>query len=177
MAINDVISEINRIQRAGLIADFAIGGAVAAQAYIEATSTEDVDVFVVVTGDAANTLAPLSNVWPDLIAHGAKPDGLYLVIGDWPVQLLTPGTPLYDEAIEQAAVYDFGGASGKVMRPEHLAAIALQTGRAKDYQRVSEFIQNGSVTVETIQQLVERFGLTDRWNTFLTRFPLDNSDV
>lgn len=177
VAINDVVSELNRIKLSGLISDYAIGGAVAAQAYIETSATEDVDVFVVFSGGVANSLAPLSDVWSDLIAHGAKVEGQYLIIGGWPVQLLPPGTPLYDEAIAQALSLDFGGNFGKVMRPEHLAAIALQTGRSKDYQRVSEFIRNGSVQVEAIQALINRFGLTDRWALFLTRFPLGDADV
>lgn len=175
MALNDVVSELNRIREAGLISDYAIGGAVAAQAYIETTSTEDVDVFVVLSGSSAD-LAPLSDIWADLVSRGAKQEGGYLVIGGWPVQLLPPGNQLYEEAILTARVFDFGGHSGRVMLPEHLVAIALQTGRSKDYQRVSEFIRQGSVAVETITQLVARFGLTDGWNTFLTRFPLEDVD-
>jgi hypothetical protein len=158
-----------------LIADYAIGGAVAAQAYIETSSTEDVDVFAVLTGDRANSLAPLQDIWADLVANGAKQDGLYLIIGGWPVQLLPPGNQLYAEAIEKGRLMDFGGQWGKVMAPEYLTAIALQTGRSKDYQRVSEFIRQQVVSVDTIQSLVDRFGLSQPWATFLTRFPLDDA--
>ena len=43
----EVISELNRVREAGLIEEYAIGGAVGALAYLEAAATEDVDVFVV----------------------------------------------------------------------------------------------------------------------------------
>lgn len=174
MGINEVVSELNRIRDEGLISDYAIGGAVAAQAYIETTSTEDVDVFVVISATQADSLAPLGDIWADLVSHGAKQDGQYLVIGDWPVQLLPPGNSLYEEAILAAKGLDFGGQSGKVMLPHHLAAIAIETGRSKDYQRVSEFLRQRSVEVESITELVTRFGLTQNWNKFLTRFPIED---
>ncbi|MHB1094741.1 MAG: hypothetical protein ACYC3F_01040 [Gemmatimonadaceae bacterium] len=170
MPIQDVISELNRIRSAGLIADYAVGGAIAAQAYIETSSTSDIDVFVAVSGPAAQSLAPLGPIWADLTARGAKVDGLYLVIGDWPVQFLVPGTPLYDDAVTNARTKDFGGQIGRIMGPEHLAAIALATGRNKDYVRIEEFIRRGKVDSAVLAQLIERFGLQAEWKTFEARF-------
>ena len=175
MAIQNVISELNRIQSAGLIADYAIGGAVAAQAYIETSATADVDVFVLFAGDAAQSLAPLGNIWADMIAHGAKVEGEHLVIADWPVQFLPPGTPLYDDAIRKARTKDFGGQVARIMGPEHLAAIALATGRGKDYTRVEEFIRRGRVDMAALMQLIEQHGLQVKWNTFETRYLTSNA--
>jgi hypothetical protein len=175
MAIQDVVAELNRIQAAGLIADYAIGGAIAAQAYIETSATVDVDVFVVFGGDTANSLAPLVHIWADLIAHGAKEEGEYLVIGGWPVQFLPPGTPLYDDAIRNARTRDFGGKEGRIMGPEHLAAIALATGRAKDYTRIEEFIRRGKVDMAVLMQLIEQNGLQATWKTFETRYLPSNA--
>lgn len=170
MAIQDVISELNRIESAGLIAAYAIGGAIAAQAYIETSSTSDVDVFVVFAGEGAQSLAPLGPIWADLIAHGAKAEGEYLVIGDWPVQFLPPGTPLYDDAIKNAQPKDFGGVEGRIMSAEYLAAIALATRRAKDYVRVDEFIRRGKVSRDVLMKLIAQFGLEAEWKSFETRF-------
>ncbi len=176
MSIKEVISELNRVVTDGLVAKYAIGGAVAAQAYIETSSTEDIDAFVVIAGDEGRGLTPLSRVWADLVAHGAKQDGLYLVIGDWPLQLLISDGQLYLEAIETAQPLDFDGQSAFVMMPEYLAAIALKTGRSKDYQRVAEFIRQGSTTTETVAELVGRFALQDAWSRYLTRFPADDAN-
>ena len=68
MSISKVISELNRLVAHGLVAKYAIGGAVAAQAYIETSSTEDIDAFVIVAGDEAKCLAPLGAIWSDLVA-------------------------------------------------------------------------------------------------------------
>lgn len=168
--IQDVISELNRIKTAGLISDYAIGGAVAAQAYIETSSTEDIDVFVVLGGTGAHPLNPLAPIWADLVAHGAKVDGMYLVIGGWPVQLLPDGTPIYDDAINAAVDKDFGGVVGRIMRPEFLAGLALFAGRNKDYLRVEEFIRREKVDVKALMLLVERYGLQSSWKTFETKF-------
>jgi hypothetical protein len=176
VSISKVISELNRLVADGLVAKYAIGGAVAAQAYIETSSTEDIDAFVIVAGDEARSLAPLGPIWSDLVGNGAKQDGQYLVIGDWPLQLLINDEQLYVEAIEGARPVDFDGQTAYVMSPEHLAAIALKTGRSKDYQRVAEFISQGSTTVEQVTELVGRFDLHDAWKKYLTRFPPDDAN-
>ncbi len=175
MPIQDVISELNRIQTAGLISAYAIGGAVAASVYIEVGATVDVDVFVVFGSDGAHTLAPLGPIWADLTSRGAKEDGQYLVIGDWPVQFLPPGTPLYDDAIRNACTQRFGDHEGRVMGPEHLAAIALATGRAKDYARVHEFFLRGKIDMDSLRRLIEQFGLQSQWTIFEKRFLTPNA--
>ena len=175
MAIQHVISELNRIKSAGLVADYAVGGAVAAHAYIEPSDTVDVDVFVLFTGRDTSPIASLTPIWADLVSNGAKEVGPYLEIGGWPVQLLGPGTALETDAIANAVDVPFGGLTARVMRPEHLVAIALATGRPKDYGRVEEFIRTGKVEMAKLIALIERFGLDDRWKTFQTRFLRSNA--
>lgn len=63
-------------------------------------------------------------------------EGEYIVIGGWPVQFLPPTTPLAEEALRNAVETDVQGISVRVCSAEHLAAIALQTGRAKDKVRL-----------------------------------------
>jgi len=175
MAIQQVVSELNRIQAVGLISAYAIGGAVAAQAYIESSSTVDVDVFVVFGGAGAHSLAPLTPIYSDLTSHGARADGQYLVIGDWPVQLLPSVSPLYNDAIASARTMNFGDQPGRIMGPEHLAAIALATGRDKDYARVEQFLKSGATDLAALTALVERFDLRERWETFKRRYPTTNA--
>ena len=94
MAIDKVISELNRRCKGGVIVEYAIGGGIAAPFYIEVTATDDVDVFVGSRAASSHPLAPLSPIYADLIPRGAKQDGQYLVIGDWPVKFLTADDPL-----------------------------------------------------------------------------------
>jgi hypothetical protein len=121
MPIEEVVSELNRLHAEGTIAEYAIGGAVAAQAYIAPMSTEDIDVFVIFAGAEASTLAPLQPLYTDLIPRGAKVNGPYLEIGGWPVQFLPAADPLYESAIAEARSIPFGDQSARVMGPEHLA--------------------------------------------------------
>jgi hypothetical protein len=127
-------------------------------------------VFVVFASESANSLAPLGAIWADLIVHGAVPEGDHLVIGGWPVRFLPPGTPLYDEAILDAQMNDFGGQGGRIMRPEYLAAIAIATGRTKDYVRVDEFIRREKINRAEFMRLIEKHGLQAKWKTFELRF-------
>ena len=176
MAIQDVILELNRIRDAGLVLDYAIGGAVAALAYIETSSTEDVDVFVVLTEDGTHRLHPLGKIWADLTANGAKEDGGYLVIGGWPVQFLL-GSPLDNDGVGSARTRMFGDQEGRIMGPEHLAAIAISVGREKDYPRVQEFIKRGKLDMPVFMGLVEKFGLSEKWKAFETKFLTANERV
>lgn len=174
--MQDVIVELNWLKKEGLIADYAIGGAVAAQAYIEVSSTVDVDVFVFFTGPDANSLAPLSSISPKLLARGAKWDGQYFVIGGWKVQILPGGDQLTDDAIQSAIGKNFGeGVVGRIMQAKYLAALALRTGRDKDYPRVDEFLRRRAVTVDELRSLIEQHGLQAGWATFKTRFPAQNA--
>lgn len=169
MAIKEVIHELNRIQSEGLVVDYAVGGAVAALAYIEASSTEDVDVFVILRPGASD-LAPLGEIWANLQAHGAVPEGERLVIGEWPVQFLPPGSPLDEDAIRNAQPWDFGGVSGRIMRPEYVAAIALALGRAKDKVRVEEFVRRGRLDMAEFTKVLTKHGLLQQWNIFTHKY-------
>jgi hypothetical protein len=174
MAIQDVISELNRIQAAGIISSYAVGGGIGMQEYIEVSFTDDIDVFVVVAGAASGPLVSIGPIWADLVAHGAQEDHLYLVIGGWKMQVLTASTPLQNEAVLHARPKDFGGHIGRIMGPEHLAAIALNTGRVKDYIRIVELIGRGRLDMDVFVQLIDRYGLQSRWDTFQKRYLAPN---
>jgi len=57
-----------------------------------------------------------------------------------------------------------------VVTAEHLCAIALQTGRPKDYLRVYSLIQSGCVTTAKLRQLIQTYGLQERWNDYARRY-------
>jgi hypothetical protein len=171
MAIQDVITQLNRLKASGVISEYAIGGAVAARTYIQAAATEDIDVFVVLAGQQPSSLLSLGPIYADLLGHGATAEGPYLVVGDWPVQFLAPGSSLYDEAIAAAPTVEVGGGvSARIMTAEHLAAIALDTGRPKDHTRLVEFVTSGVLNTQIFQEIVARFGLNAKWDAFREKF-------
>lgn len=78
------------------------------------------------------------------------------------VQILTDANALIAEAIGGAVDTEYDGISTRVFTPEHLCAIALATGRSKDYARVMLFLNENEVDLERLSALAARFGLGER---------------
>lgn len=89
---------INQMQSDGVIAHYAIGGAVAATFYLEPAATLDVDVFVLLS-TPAGALVSLSPIYEYLKLRGGVEDGEHIVLGEWPVQFLVPANELEIEGV------------------------------------------------------------------------------
>jgi hypothetical protein len=100
-------------------------------------------------------------------------EGEYIIVAGWPVQFLPPGTPLVEEALQQAVEHEVEGTPTWVFRAEHLAAIALQVGRAKDKARLLQFIESGLLDAARLQGILTRHHLTSAWQTFERQFLAD----
>ncbi len=55
------------------------------------------------------------------------------------------------------------------MRVEHLIAIALKTGRAKDFARISLFLEEATVDAALLDTILQRHQLLGQWNAFKLR--------
>ena len=161
---------INQMQEDGVIGNYAIGGAVGATFYLEPVATLDIDIFVSFQQQPAGALISLTPLYDYLTSRGFKAEGEYIIIGGWPVQFLPPGNPLIEEALAQAVEAEVEGARARVMAAEHLAAIALQTGRAKDMARLLQFIESGSLDAAKLDGILQRHGLVAKWEQFGDRF-------
>jgi hypothetical protein len=168
--IKDTIAAINQMQADGVIERYAIGGAVGATFYLEPVATLDVDIFIDFRTEAGNLLASPQPIFDYLKARGGKMDGEYIVIAGWPVQFLPPASPLIEEALAQAVEKDVAGTPARVFTAEHLAAIALQTGRAKDKARLLQFIETGALDPARSQAILSRHGLQEAWQRFEKQF-------
>lgn len=173
MNIRDTIGVINQMQADGVIEHYAIGGAVGATFYLEPVATLDVDVFVGFRSEAGSLLANPEPIFDYLKARGGKMEGEYFVIAGWPVQFLPAAGPLIEEALVQAVEQDVGGVSARIFTAEHLAAIALQTGRAKDKARLLEFIESGALDADRFQAIIVRHGLHGAWERFEKQYLSD----
>jgi hypothetical protein len=173
MRIRDVITTINAMQAAGVIEHYAIGGAVGATFYLEPVATLDVDIFVSFRAQPGSLLISPQPIFDHLRAQGCAVEGEYIIIAGWPVQFLPPGTPLVEEALVQAVERDVEGTPTRVFSAEHLAAIALQVGRAKDKARLLQFVEGGPLDAERFQDILNRHHLTGAWQTFARQFLAD----
>ena len=134
------IEVLNDLTQKGIIRAYAIGGAMGAAFYLEPVSTFDLDVFVLFADD--ESLAPLTPLYAALAAMGFHPDETArecVDIAGTPVQFLPVHNALLAEAMEEARQMEYDGVPVRVVDPEHLAAIAVQTGRPKDAMRLAMF--------------------------------------
>jgi len=72
--------------------------------------------------------------------------------------------------LETAVEMDIEGAPARVFTAEHLAAIALQTGRAKDKARLLQFVEEGALDSARFKDIVTRHGLETQWQRFERQF-------
>ncbi len=150
----------------GALGQFAIGGAMAAMFYAEPTLTYDLDVFVALPRQGALvTLTPLYEI---LRNKGYQPEGECIEIEGVPVQFLPKAGPLIEEAVEEAVERPYGHTSTRVMRPEHLIAICVQTGRAKDRDRTRLLLDEADVDTELLLDILERHNLTGTYKQWIT---------
>ena len=170
MKIKEVLATINQMQSDGVIERYAIGGAVGATFYLEPVATLDVDIFVAFRPEPGRLLVTPRPIFDYLMQRGATMDGEYVIIAGWPVQFLPPTGSLGDEALAEARETDVDGEPTCVFTAEHLAALALQTGRAKDKARLLQFIEAGALNGERFQSVIERHGLLAKWKQFQQQF-------
>ena len=161
---------LNQLERDGVIQRYAIGGAVGATFYLEPVSTFDVDVFVAFKPRQESIIVSPAPIFDYLKRAGCNMEGEHIVISGWPVQFLPANGPLLEDALDSAVEVDVESESARVLTAEYLAAVALQTGRAKDKARLLQFIEAHALDRKKFEQLVERHGLTNKWREFQRQF-------
>jgi len=155
--MNGTLEMIYRIQAEGVIGKYAIGGAVGATFYLEPVATADVGIFVMLPTASGG-------------ARGCRIEGERIVIGDWPVQFLPPHGALEEEALAGAVGTEVEGIRTWVLSAEHLVAIALQTGRAKDYARIVQFLEQDAVDADKLNSILKKHGLISQWEKFKSKY-------
>jgi len=157
------------MQADGVIGKYAIG-AVGATLCLEPAATLDIDVFVMLPMNEGGSLLSLSPIYDYLREQGGTLQHEHIVIGGWPVQFRPPANELEREAVAEAVAATVQDVLTWVMRAEHLAAIALRTGRAKDHIRVLQFVEQNAVDRAKLKSLLERHGLTPKWQEFERKY-------
>jgi hypothetical protein len=166
--MKSTLAIINQMQADGVIGKYAIGGALGATFYLEPAATLDIDIFV--SFQKAGSLLTISPIYDYLTARGFKAEREYIIIESWPVQFLPAGNALVEEALAQAVETELEGMRTWVMTAEHLTTIALQTGRAKDHNRILQFIESGMLNPDKLDSILVRHGLLAKWEQFGDRF-------
>lgn len=166
--MKDTLAVVEKLHQDGVFGQYAIGGAVGAAFYLEPIATLDVDIFVIF--EPASAILSLSPIYDACAQLGYKAAGDSIQIHGWPVQFLPASLPLVAEAVREAATRESDGLTTRVMTAEHLMAIALQTGRAKDHARLVMFVESGLADMTAFRNILAHHSLLDAWAKFENRY-------
>ena len=155
---------LNTLEHDGIVRRYAIGGAMAATFYAEPALTFDLDIFVLLPqAQAAGALLSLTPLYEDLRRRGYVEEGDCVLIEGVPVQFLPAYNTLIEEALTEARETLYEHTPTRVLRAEHLVAIALQTGREKDRQRVRLLKEQVPMDPDYLSGVLARHGLEVKW--------------
>lgn len=156
---------LNELETDGVLSSYAIGGAVGAIFYMEPFLTYDLDIFVLLP-ETPGGLLTLSPIYEALKQRGFDAEGEGVLIEGMPVQFLPAWNSLLEEALEEARDETYADTRTRVLRPEHLAAIMVQTGRDKDRQRFATFMEEAPLDMAFLHEILARHQLTACFNTW-----------
>jgi hypothetical protein len=156
LPLGEVLRGANGLMSAGLIDDWALGGALAAIYYVEPFTTYDADIFYI---PADKSLAAgIPAIYAFLRAEGWQIDHEHLLVRGFPVQFLG-ANGLTEEAVRQAVRIEFEGVAAKVFRAEHIVAIAASVGRQKDKARIEQLLQQADLDKSYLESVLHRYKL------------------
>ena len=157
------LQQLNNLEASGLISRYALGGALAALFYSEAVVTEYLDAFVLLASPPMSGLITLTPIYDFLKTRGATERREHLLVEGVLVQIIPAYDALTEEAVLEAVEKLVGQTMTRVMRVEHLIAIALRTGRAKDRARISLLLEEADVLADCLSEILQRHQLMEHW--------------
>jgi hypothetical protein len=159
LTLADVFREFNGLKAAGVVREYAIGGATAVLFYAEPARTYDVDVFILLAPTLPARLVSLESVYEWARTRGFKAEAEHILIHDVPVQFLPAHNALAEESVTTARTLDYEGVPVRVIDPEHLAALAFQAGGPKRRERAWLLLETGNVDRERLRALLVAHGV------------------
>jgi hypothetical protein len=156
LPLADVFRAANDLAAAGVIEDWALGGALAAIYYVEPFATYDADIFLIPKDKGLTAEIPA--IYAHLQAQGWQVEREHLLVRGFPVQFLA-ASGLTEEAVREAERIDYEGVPAKVFRAEHIVAIAASVGRAKDKARIEQLLQQADLDKTYLADLLQRHKL------------------
>ena len=154
---------LEKLLAEGVLKRYAIGGATAAGFHGEPLATRDIDVFVFVDPSPGSLLISLDPLFARLAEMGFRTfDEEAILIGGFPVQFIQANPGLESEAMEESLSVEWQGHRMRVLRPEHLAAIALSVGRPKDRARLVYHRLPPGFDRPSLDGILKRHGLWER---------------
>jgi hypothetical protein len=161
-SLASVFRILNEMKSDGIIQDYAIGGAMAVLFYAEPTRTYDLDVFVLLP-DSETPFVLMTPIYDWLKVRGFEPDSEHVMVHGVPVQLIPSYNNLVEEAIAEARHHEYDDVSVRVTAPEHLVALAFQTGGGKRRERAFQLIETSDIDRSKLEDLLNRHKIRSPW--------------
>ncbi len=156
----EALAAMRRLKTDGVVADYAIGGAMALVFWSEPIATFDLDVFVLLP--SKGVLVSLNPIYEWARKHNYPEEAEHILIAGVPVQIIPAPNALAEEAVTSAAELDYETLSVRVIRPEYLIALYLEPGARthKRLERVAALLEEGNVDRELLNRVLERYNLS-----------------
>lgn len=162
---------LDDMQNANIIEKYAIGGAFAATLHNEPISTIDLDIFFLLAEKSDSLVLSLDKIYQYANQHGFSFDHEFINIYGWLVQFVEAShNDLWIEAVETADTISIGDLAVSVIGKEHLVAMWLFAGRAKDYQKIALFHEANILDEPKLLDILQQHGLAAKWNKERWRF-------
>ena len=156
ISLADVLRASNDLVSAGLIDDYALGGALAAIYYVEPFTTYDADIVFVAKDKTLSAGIPA--IYAHLQSKGWRVEGEHLLVDDFPVQFLA-ASGLTEEAVRSAKPIEYDGVPAKVFTPEYIIAVAASVGRHKDLARIEQMLEQTEIDRTLLDDILARYSL------------------
>jgi hypothetical protein len=144
-------------------------GGIAALFYIEPIVTFDLDIFIILPS-AYETILSLSPIYSWFEKHGYKPDKEHIILEGVTVQFIPAYNDLVKESVQFAVEKSYGDIAVRVLSPEYLVAIMLQTFWPKDKERILRFLQEASLEDSLLESILRKHHLENAFQNFKERY-------
>jgi len=161
-SLASVFRILNEMKSDDIIQDYAVGGAMTILFYAEPTRTYDLDVFVLLS-DSETSIVLMTPIYDWLKVRGFEPDAEHVMVHGVPVQLIPSYNNLVEEAIAEAQHHEYDDVSVRVTAPEHLVALAFQTGGGKRRERAFQLIETSDIDQSKLEDLLSRHEIRSPW--------------
>lgn len=158
--MDKALKVIRELHKSGLIRAYAIGGGIAATYYIEPILTFNLDIFFIPAAEGLDVLSP---IYGELKKRGYSLEKELVIVEGIPVQFIPVYNDLVKEAVETAVESRYQRVRTRVLRPEYLLAIALQTNRSKDRERAIQLLDQAKLDSKSLAGLLKKYGLGERY--------------
>ena len=152
----DALLAANELVSAGLIEDYALGGALAAIYYTEPFTTYYADIIFIPSDKTLNAGIPA--IYSHLQSKGWRIEREHLLLKNFPVQFLA-ASGLTEEAVRNAKQIEYDGIPGKIFSPEYIIAIAASVGRHKDFARIEQLLDQVEIDKTLLDDVLHRYNL------------------